>query len=140
MSEVNSLAKQLLSAQRKKAEIDKCIKSLKRKILDTEEASLALTPLSNEGGSKTQNGITFSIGRTHLWNQEALDEILEATPREHWPPFVRQITEYKVDNTVWNKWALANPSMAQPFHRAHSIQLGDRSITKIDSDKLNKED
>ena len=137
MSEVNSLAKQLIAAQRKKQEIDKCIKDLKKKILDTEDASQILTPLSNEGGSKTQNGITFSIGRTHLWNQEALDEILEATPREYWPPFVRQITEYKVDNTVWNKWALANPGMAAQFHRAHSIMLGDKSITKV---KLNEED
>ena len=137
MSEVNSLAKQLIAAQRKKIEIDECIKDLKKKILDTEDASQILTPLSNEGGSKTQNGITFSIGRTHLWNQEALDEILEATPREYWPPFVRQITEYKVDNTVWNKWALANPGMAAQFHRAHSIMLGDKSITKV---KLNEED
>ena len=140
MSEVTSLAKQLLSAQRKKAEIDECIKDLKKKILNTEEASQALAPLSNEGGSKTQNGITFAIGRTHQWDQEALDKILESTPREHWPPFVRQIIEYKVDNTVWNKWALANPSMAEPFHRAHSIKLGGESITKIDNDKLNKED
>tara|TARA_R100001198_G_C5209705_1_gene195551 strand:- start:827 stop:1249 length:423 start_codon:yes stop_codon:yes gene_type:complete len=140
MSEINSLAKQLVAAQRKKKEIEECIKGLKKKILDTEEASLALTPLSNEGGSDTQNGITFSIPRTHIWDQETLDEILELIPREEWPPFVRQITEYKVDNTVWNKWALANPGLAEPFHRAHSIQLGDRSITKIDIDKLNKED
>ena len=140
MSEINSLAMQLVSAQRKKKEIEECIKGLKKKILDTEEASLALTPLSNEGGSGTQNGITFSIPRTHIWDQETLDEILELIPREEWPPFVRQITEYKVDNTVWNKWALDNPGLAEPFHRAHSIQLGDRSITKIDIDKLIKED
>ena len=55
MSEVNSLAKQLLAAQRKKKEIDECIKDLKKKILDTEDASQILTPLSNEGGSDTQN-------------------------------------------------------------------------------------
>jgi len=137
MSEINSLAMQLVSAQRKKKEIEECIKDLKKKILDTEEASLALTPLSNEGGSDTQNGITFSIPRTHIWDQETLDEILELIPREEWPPFVRQITEYKVDNTVWNKWALANPGMAAQFHRAHSIALGDKSITKV---KLNEED
>jgi len=140
MSEVNSLAMQLVSAQRKKAEIDECIKGLKKKILNTEEASQVLTPLSNEGGSDTKNGITFSIGRTHLWDQERLDEILELTPREQWPPFVQQITEYKINNTVWNKWALANPGLAAPFHIAHSIKLGDESITKIDSDKLTKED
>tara|TARA_A100001515_G_C4585248_1_gene214258 strand:+ start:1463 stop:1876 length:414 start_codon:yes stop_codon:yes gene_type:complete len=137
MSEINSLAKQLVAAQRKKKEIEECIKDLKKKILDTEEASLALTPLSNEGGSDTQNGITFSIPRTHIWDQETLDEILELIPREEWPPFVKQITEYKVDNTVWNKWALSNPGMASQFHRAHSIMLGDKSITKI---KLNEED
>ena len=137
MSEINSLAKQLVAAQRKKKEIEECIQGLKKKILDTEEASLALTPLSNEGGSDTQNGITFSIPRTHIWDQETLDEILELIPREEWPPFVRQITEYKVDNTVWNKWALANPGMAAQFHRAHSIMLGDKSITKV---KLNEED
>ena len=137
MSEINSLAMQLVSAQRKKKEIEECIKGLKKKILDTEEASLALTPLSNEGGSDTQNGITFSIPRTHIWDQETLDEILELIPREEWPPFVKQITEYKVDNTVWNKWALSNPGMAAQFHRAHSIMLGDKSITKV---KLNEED
>jgi len=140
MSEVTSLAKQLLSAQRKKEEIDECIKGLKKEILNTKEASEALAPLSNEGGSKTQNGITFSIGRTHIWDQERLDEILELIPREQWPPFVKQIIEYKINNTVWKEWALANPGMAAQFHSAHSIKLGDRSITKIDSDKLNKED
>ena len=34
MSEINSLAMQLVSAQRKKKEIEECIKDLKKKILD----------------------------------------------------------------------------------------------------------
>jgi hypothetical protein len=140
MSEVTSLAKQLVAANRKKAEIDQCIKGLKQKILDTPDASSVMQLIHNQGGSSTKDGITYSISRKIQWDQELLDEVLELIPREEWPPFVTQQITYKVDNTFWNKWAIENPTLAVPFHRARSVKLGDPSVEKVNADKLKEED
>ena len=94
---IKNLALQLHGAKQKKQEIERHIKSVERELLDQKEVSQLLLPLNNEGGERTQDGITVEIKRDHVWDQSMLDKVLESMPRESWPSFVAQVTNYKVD-------------------------------------------
>tara|TARA_R110000744_G_scaffold280808_1_gene392875 strand:+ start:126 stop:581 length:456 start_codon:yes stop_codon:yes gene_type:complete len=139
IEEIESLVSQLSEAEKSKVVIEDTIASLKNKILQTKHASTYLNPLSNTGGSKTSDGLTYSIPKKVEWDQADLDLILESIPRADWPPFVTQLTSYKVDNSAWKSWAIENPTMAFKFNRARSVAFGKKTVARSKS-KTNKED
>ena len=135
---IKNLALQLHGAKQKKQEIERHIKSVERELLDHKEVRGLLLPLNNEGGERTQNGITVEIKRDHVWDQEMLDEVLESMPRESRPSFVTQVTNYKVDMRKFSAWAMAHPDEAGRLHACHSIKLGNERVKSIDPEKLNQ--
>lgn len=135
---IKNLALQLHGAKQKKQEVERHIKSVERELLDQKEVNELLLPLNNEGGERTQDGITVEIKREHVWDQGMLDELLESMPRESWPSFVTQVTNYKVDMRSFTAWAMAHPEEAGRWHACHSIKLGKERVKAIDPDKLNQ--
>jgi len=139
MSErMKCLALQLHGAKEKKKELEQYIKKCERDLLDHKEVRGLLLPLNNEGGERTQNGITVEIKRDHVWDQSMLDELLESTPQKEWPSFVTQEIKYKVDMRAFTAWAMAHPTDAAGYHACHSIKLGTERVKSIDPDKLNQ--
>jgi len=140
MQSMKCLAMQLLGAKQKKEDIDRLIKKLERDLLETKEASAILAPIHNEGGERTDSGITVAINRTHVWDQAKIDEVLEGTPKKSWPAFVKQETSYKIDMRQFTSFAMANPADATKWHDAHSIKFGDPKVKTINAEKLLKEE
>ena len=134
------LAMQLAGAKSKKGEIEKTIRKLNRELLDTKEVSAILAPIHNEGGERTDSGITVEIKRDHIWDQVILDEVVESIPKQEWPSFITQQTTYKVDMRSFKDYALAHPELASKWHDAHSIKLGDPRVKSINAEKLLKEE
>lgn len=134
------LALQLVAAKSKKGEIEKTIRKLNRELLDTKEVSAILAPIHNEGGERTDSGITVEIKRDHIWDQVILDEVVESIPKQDWPSFITQQTTYKVDMRSFKDYALAHPAEAKKWHDAHSIKLGDPKVKTINAEKLLKEE
>ena len=140
MTSMKCLALQLVAAKSKKGEIEKTIRKLNRELLDTEEVSAILAPIHNEGGERTDSGITVEIKRDHIWDQVILDEVVESIPKQDWPSFLTQQTTYKVDMRAFKDYALAHPELASKWHDAHSIKLGDPKVKAINAEKLLKEE
>ena len=140
MTSMKCLALQLVGAKSKKAEIEKTIRKLNRELLDTKEVSAILAPIHNEGGERTDSGITVEIKRDHIWDQVILDEVVESIPKQDWPSFITQQTTYKVDMRSFKDYALAHPAEAKKWHDAHSIKLGDPKVKAINAEKLLKEE
>ena len=140
MTSMKCLALQLVAAKSKKGEIEKTIRKLNRELLDTEEVSAILAPIHNEGGERTDSGITVEIKRDHIWDQVILDEVVESIPKQDWPSFITQQTTYKVDMRSFKDYALAHPAEAKKWHDAHSIKLGDPKVKTINAEKLLKEE
>ena len=148
MTSMKCLALQLVAAKSKKGEIEKTIRKLNRELLDTEEVSAILAPIHNEGGERTDSGITVEIKRDHIWDQVILDEVVESimkdrppsAPKQDWPSFLTQQTTYKVDMRSFKDYALAHPELASKWHDAHSIKLGDPKVKTINAEKLLKEE
>ena len=134
------LAMQLAGAKSKKGEIEKTIRKLNRELLDTEEVSAILAPIHNEGGERTDSGITVEIKRDHIWDQVILDEVVESIPKQDWPSFITQQTTYKVDMRSFKDYALAHPAEAKKWHDAHSIKLADPRVKSINVEKLQEQD
>jgi len=134
------LALQLVAAKSKKGEIEKTIRKLNRELLDTKEVSAILAPIHNEGGERTDSGITVEIKRDHIWDQVILDEVVESISKQDWPSFITQQTTYKVDMRSFKDYALAHPAEAKKWHDAHSIKLGDPKVKTINAEKLLKEE
>ena len=134
------LAMQLAGAKSKKGEIEKTIRKLNRELLDTKEVSAILAPIHNEGGERTDSGITVEIKRDHIWDQVILDEVVESISKQDWPSFLTQQTTYKVDMRSFKDYALAHPELASKWHDAHSIKLGDPKVKTINAEKLLKEE
>ena len=139
MQDANCLARQIVGARNKKAELDKHIKKLERDLLDTKLVSALLTTIHNEGGETTDGPYTVEIPRTHIWDQSMIDELLEATPQSQWPSFVTQQNTYKVDMRKFKDFAEAQPQNAAKWHSAHSIKLGDPKIKKINAEQLEED-
>tara|TARA_R110000824_G_scaffold103991_1_gene246848 strand:- start:267 stop:671 length:405 start_codon:yes stop_codon:yes gene_type:complete len=131
---------QLAGAKSKKGEIEKTIRKLNRELLDTEEVSAILAPIHNEGGERTDSGITVEIKRDHIWDQVILDEVVESIPKQDWPSFITQQTTYKVDMRSFKDYALAHPAEAKKWHDAHSIKLADPRVKSINVEKLQEQD
>jgi len=140
MTSMKCLALQLAGAKSKKGEIEKAIRKLNRELLDTKEVSAILAPIHNEGGERTDSGITVEIKRDHIWDQVILDEVVESIPKQEWPSFITQQTTYKVDMRAFKDYALAHPELASKWHDAHSIKLGDPKVKTINAEKLLKEE
>ena len=140
MTSMKCLALQLVGAKSKKGEIEKTIRKLNRELLDTEEVSAILAPIHNEGGERTDSGITVEIKRDHIWDQVILDEVVESIPKQDWPSFITQQTTYKVDMRSFKDYALAHPAEAKKWHDAHSIKLGDPKVKTINAEKLLKKE
>ena len=140
MTSMKCLALQLVAAKSKKGEIEKTIRKLNRELLDTKEVSAILAPIHNEGGERTDSGITVEIKRDHIWDQVILDEVVESIPKQDWPSFITQQTTYKVDMRSFKDYALAHPAEAKKWHDAHSIKLGDPKVKTINAEKLLKEE
>ena len=134
------LAMQLAGAKSKKGEIEKTIRKLNRELLDTKEVSAILAPIHNEGGERTDSGITVEIKRDHIWDQVILDEVVESIPKQDWPSFLTQQTTYKVDMRSFKDYALAHPELASKWHDAHSIKLADPRVKSINDEKLQEQD
>ena len=134
------LAMQLAGAKSKKGEIEKTIRKLNRELLDTKEVSAILAPIHNEGGERTDSGITVEIKRDHIWDQVILDEVVESIPKQDWPSFLTQQTTYKVDMRSFKDYALAHPELASKWHDAHSIKLADPRVKSINVEKLQEQD
>ena len=134
------LAMQLAGAKSKKGEIEKTIRKLNRELLDTKEVSAILAPIHNEGGERTDSGITVEIKRDHIWDQVILDEVFESIPKQDWPSFITQQTTYKVDMRSFKDYALAHPAEAKKWHDAHSIKLADPRVKSINVEKLQEQD
>ena len=134
------LALQLVAAKSKKGEIEKTIRKLNRELLDTKEVSAILAPIHNEGGERTDSGITVEIKRDHIWDQVILDEVVESIPKQDWPSFLTQQTTYKVDMRSFKDYALAHPAEAKKWHDAHSIKLADPRVKSINVEKLQEQD
>jgi len=140
MTSMKCLALQLVAAKSKKGEIEKTIRKLNRELLDTKEVSAILAPIHNEGGERTDSGITVEIKRDHIWDQVILDEVVESISKQDWPSFITQQTTYKVDMRSFKDYALAHPAEAKKWHDAHSIKLGDPKVKTINAEKLLKEE
>lgn len=140
MTSMKCLALQLAGAKNKKGEIEKTIRKLNRELLDTKEVSAILAPIHNEGGERTDSGITVEIKRDHIWDQVILDEVVESIPKQDWPSFITQQTTYKVDMRSFKDYALAHPELASKWHDAHSIKLGDPRVKSINAEKLLQEE
>ena len=85
MQDAKCLARQIVGAKNKKAELDKHIKKLERDLLDTQLVSALLPTIHNEGGETTDGPYTVEIPKTHIWDQSMVDAILEAIPQSDWP-------------------------------------------------------
>ena len=139
MASTKCLALQLLGAKEKKAEIERQIKALEIKLLDTKEVGAILAPIHNSGGDRTDKGITVGKSREHIWDQSMIDELLEATPQSQWPSFVTQQNTYKIDMRKFKDFEEAQPQNAARWHSAHSIKLGDPKIKKINAEQLEED-
>jgi len=138
MSDFKSLAYQYLGAKLKQKELGTHLKKIERDLLDTQEISNLKLLLSNEGGQKTYQGITIESKRDHVWDQERLAKVLSDTPQDHWPDFVTETTNYKVDYRAFQAFAMSNPGdpMVEALHSAHAIKLDDHKIKEINQEKL----
>ena len=138
MSDFKSLAYQYLGAKLKQKELGTHLKKVERDLLDTQEISNLKLLLSNEGGQKTYQGITIESKRDHVWDQQRLAKVLSDTPKDHWPDFVTETTNYKVDYRAFQAFAMSNPGdpMVEALHSAHAIKLGDHKIKEINQEKL----
>jgi hypothetical protein len=132
--EYESLVKELVAAKKIKSEIDSKIKRLEREVLDTKIASDAVAPLRNQGGERTENGVTFEIKRTYVWDQDLLANALSMYPSvEDWPSFITPPAEIKVNLNKFKTFALENPKhpIIEKLHAALSTKLGDPKIKAI---------
>ena len=56
-------------AKKQKKLIESKIKKLSSQVLECQEAQASVLPLSNQGGERTVQGVTFEVKRTYEWDQ-----------------------------------------------------------------------
>jgi hypothetical protein len=127
------LVEQLDSAKKLKDELGKKITKLTRLVLDSPEAKESLNLLSNQGGERTQGGITFAKKKEYVWDEQELKKILgDLDP----PPFLTVETRYKVNMAEYKKWLVDHDDTF--YKNAMSTKLGDSSIKKINIETFRK--
>ena len=127
------LVEQLDSAKKLKDELGKKIDKLTRQVLDSPEAKESLNLLSNQGGERTQGGITFAKKKEYVWDEQELAKILgDLDP----PPFLTVETRYKVNMKEYKKWLVDHDDTF--YKNAMTTKLGDPSIKKINIENFRK--
>ena len=106
---------------------------LTRLVLDSPEAKESLNLLSNQGGERTQDGITFAKKKEYIWDEQELAKILgDVDP----PPFLTVETRYKVNMKEYKKWLVDHDDTF--YKNAMTTKLGDPSIKKINIENFRK--
>ena len=129
--EYESVVEELVAAKKLKSEIDSKIKRLEREVLETKIAMDAVAPIRNQGGERTESGVTFEVKRTHVWDQDLLLDALNMYPStEDWPSFVTPVNEIKVNLNGFKTFCLDFPDhdLVEGINRARSTKLGDPKI------------
>ena len=129
--EYDEIVSVLVAERKRRTEIDHKIKKLEREVLETKTARDAIAPILNQGGERTENGVTFEIKRSYLWDQALLQGALE-TQREY-IPFVSHKLEIKVNLTQFKSFCLDHPGhpIIPKIHAAMSTKFGSPRIKAI---------
>ena len=124
-----------------KAVLETKIKKVTRKILDLQQSKSAVLPLSNQGGERTVQGVTYEIKRSYEWDSDLIENALSILKTDEKSlPFIKSEHNFKVDMRQYKDWAMMNPKEALIFSSALATKLGNTTIKKIDLDKLNKKE
>ena len=127
----DELVRQYDTAKKEIARLQQQAKKLQGQILDTKEAREIILPLTNEGGQRTESGVTFEIKRKYHWDQDHLHTLWYQQPDENLPSFLTRQTVYTVNMKQYKEWMIANPSEASRVGAALSTELADPSIKSI---------
>jgi hypothetical protein len=124
-----------------KAVLETKIKKVTREILDLQQSKSAVLPLSNQGGERTVQGVTYEIKRSYEWDSDLIENALSILKTDEKSlPFIKSEHNFKVDMRQYKDWAMMNPKEALIFSSALATKLGNTTIKKIDLDKLNHEE
>ena len=124
-----------------KAVLETKIKKVTREILDLQQSKSVVLPLSNQGGERTVQGVTYEIKRSYEWDSDLIENALSILKTDEKSlPFIKSEHNFKVDMRQYKDWAMMNPKEALIFSSALATKLGNTTIKKIDLDKLNHEE
>ena len=125
-------------AKKRKVIIDSKIKKLTRQVLDSKEAQASVLLLSNQGGERTDQGVTYEVKRSYEWDQDQIEAALLLLKDENFLPFLTSL--WKINMSKYKDWATLNPINAQIFSSALATKLGKPTVKKIDLDKFNSKE
>ena len=121
-----------------KSFIEREIKKLTRVVLDSQEAQASVLLLSNQGGERTDQGVTYEVKRSYEWDQDQIEAALLLLKDENYLPFLTSL--WKINMSKYKAWAMQNPVNAQIFSSALATKLGNPTVKKIDLDKFNSKE
>ena len=121
-----------------KSFIEREIKKLTRYVLECQEAQVSVLSLSNQGGERTVQGVTYEVKRSYEWDQDQIEAALLLLKDEDSLPFLTSL--WKVNMSKYKDWATLNPINAQIFSNALATKLGKPTVKKIDLDKFNSKE
>jgi hypothetical protein len=121
-----------------KSFIEREIKKLTRVVLDSQEAQASVLLLSNQGGERTDQGVTYEVKRSYEWDQDQIEAALLLLKDENYLPFLTSL--WKINMSKYKDWATLNPINAQIFSSALATKLGNPTVKKIDLDKFNQKE
>jgi hypothetical protein len=121
-----------------KSFIEREIKKLTRVVLDSQEAQASVLLLSNQGGERTDQGVTYEVKRSYEWDQDQIEAALLLLKDENYLPFLTSL--WKINMSKYKAWAMQNPVNAQIFSSALATKLGKPTVKKIDLDKFNSKE
>ena len=121
-----------------KSFIEREIKKLTRVVLDSQEAQASVLLLSNQGGERTDQGVTYEVKRSYEWDQDQIEAALLLLKDENYLPFLTSL--WKINMSKYKEWAMLNPINARIFSSALATKLGNPTVKKIDLDKFNSKE
>jgi hypothetical protein len=127
-------------AKKQKVIIESKIKKLTRQVLDSKEAQASVLSLSNQGGERTVQGVTYEVKRSYEWDQDQIEAALLLLKDEDSLPFLTSTSLWKINMSKYKDWATLNPINAQIFSSALATKLGKPTVKKIDLDKFNSKE
>lgn len=128
----------LVVARKQKFFIERQIKKLTRQVLECQEAQASVLSLSNQGGERTVQGVTYEVKRSYEWDQDQIEAALLLLKDEDSLPFLTSL--WKINMSKYKDWATLNPINAQIFSNALATKLGNPTVKKIDLDKFNSKE
>ena len=134
----NEAVEALDVAKKQKVIIDSKIKKLTRQVLECQEAQASVLLLSNQGGERTDQGVTYEVKRSYEWDQDQIEAALLLLKDEDSLPFLTSL--WKINMSKYKEWAMLNPKTAQIFSNALATKLGNPTVKKIDLDKFNSKE